>query len=447
MARGRGGSLRLPRTTLSFATPSRFIPALSGAPFNPYKLFQGVFAPYWILEHGGIGAGAKLCYVRLLGFAGKDARCFPSLEKLGKGLGVSDRQARDYVKELERAGLIAVEQRGLRKTNVYLFLWTAELDTLCNSMPDSPDDPDEGPDSPCDPPRAPKPSSGPIGINSEGISSLESSSSSSSEVLGYPPASARNRTTLAPEQLAVEESEHPSQPTNRTATMIIDWVQKRKLQRLRSDRHVGVPEKERLTEWLAIFEARGLADEEQIFSVLDAARAAADRCGRWRNWAFLTLQIQLSVERWEADRSPSGVESQTCSATPAEAQDTIWAKAKIRIRSQVPEIAFLNWFSCTRQIKECGSRIDVEVPDEPTRAYLTQEYHQATGAALRDMGISEVRFVVTGAPDVRGTGHGGAGGLSPIGHLHFGDGAPASIVTGGSGLNCALCVRHGGAAE
>src|SRR6516162_10677433 len=31
MARGRGGSLRLPRTTLSFASPSRFIPALSGA--------------------------------------------------------------------------------------------------------------------------------------------------------------------------------------------------------------------------------------------------------------------------------------------------------------------------------------------------------------------------------------------------------------------------------
>jgi hypothetical protein len=35
-------------------------------------------------------------------FAGKDVRCYPSLETLGKGLGVSDRQARDYVKELER---------------------------------------------------------------------------------------------------------------------------------------------------------------------------------------------------------------------------------------------------------------------------------------------------------------------------------------------------------
>jgi hypothetical protein len=195
-----------------------------------------------------------------------------------------------------------------------------------------------------------------------------------------------------PEQLTVEESEHPSQTTNRTAAAIVDWAYKRKLQRRRSDRQVGVPEKERLTEWLAIFEARGLTDEEQIFSVLDAARAAADRCGPWRNWAFLTLQIQLSVERWEADRSPSGVESQTCSAPPEEAQDTIWAKAKIRIRSQVPEIAFRNWFACTRQIQECGSRIDVAVPDEPTQAYLTQEYHRATGAALRDMVLP--RFVL-----------------------------------------------------
>jgi DNA-binding MarR family transcriptional regulator len=113
-----------------------------GAPFNPYKVFQGVFAPYWILEHKGIGAGAKLCYIRLLGFAGKDARCYPSLETLGKSLGVSDRQVRDYIKELERAGLITTEQRGLRRTNVYLFLWTAELEKL-NCWVDSTDDPDD----------------------------------------------------------------------------------------------------------------------------------------------------------------------------------------------------------------------------------------------------------------------------------------------------------------
>ena len=66
----------------------------------------------------------------MLGFAGRDGRCYPSVETLGHSVGVSDRQARDYVKELERAGLIVIEQRGLRKTNVYLFVWTAELDRL-----------------------------------------------------------------------------------------------------------------------------------------------------------------------------------------------------------------------------------------------------------------------------------------------------------------------------
>jgi hypothetical protein len=119
-----------------------------GSPFNPYKIFQGVFAPYWILEHRGIGTGAKLCYIRLLGFAGKDARCYPSLETLGNSLGVSDRQARDYVKELERAGLIAAEQRGLRRTNEYLFLWTAELEQLIHSVPDGSDDPGAASDGP-----------------------------------------------------------------------------------------------------------------------------------------------------------------------------------------------------------------------------------------------------------------------------------------------------------
>jgi hypothetical protein len=40
-----------------------------------------------VLGHRGIGAGAKLCYIRLLGFAGKDARCYPSLETSVPALG------------------------------------------------------------------------------------------------------------------------------------------------------------------------------------------------------------------------------------------------------------------------------------------------------------------------------------------------------------------------
>ena len=45
-----------------------------GAPFNPYRIFQGAFAPFWLLEHRGLGAGAKLCYIRLLGLPDDPSR-------------------------------------------------------------------------------------------------------------------------------------------------------------------------------------------------------------------------------------------------------------------------------------------------------------------------------------------------------------------------------------
>jgi hypothetical protein len=180
-------------------------PVKVGAPFNPYRVFQRAFAPFWVLEHRRPWRGAKLCYIRLLGFAGKDGRCYPSLETLGNALAVSDRQARDYVKELERAGLVITEQRGLRKTNVYLFVWTAELECLVNSVPEAPDMPDDqdeplppssagrntssvqGRNSTCAPDRNicsvqdRNTLSGLIEINSPGNGSEESSSSSAAE--------------------------------------------------------------------------------------------------------------------------------------------------------------------------------------------------------------------------------------------------------------------------
>ena len=98
----------------------------------------------------------------------------PSLEKLGTSLGVSERQARDYVKELERSGLIVIEQRGLRKTNVYLFVWTVELEQLVSSVPEDTDDPNDQDDGTSQNTSADRnTTSGPIGINSPGISSRE----------------------------------------------------------------------------------------------------------------------------------------------------------------------------------------------------------------------------------------------------------------------------------
>ncbi len=64
----------------------------------------------------------------------------------------------------------------------------------------------------------------------------------------------------------------------------------------------------------------------------------------------------------------------------------------MRIRSQIAETAYLNWFSCTREIMRSGSRIDVAVPDETTGAYLKNEYHDIARAALSDEGVNEIRF-------------------------------------------------------
>ena len=261
-----------------------------GTPFNPYKVFQGVFAPYWVLEHRGISAGAKLCYIRLLGFAGRDARCYPSLETLGVCLGVSDRQARDYVKELERAGLITADRRGLRKTNVYLFLWTAELDRLLKSVPSRPTDPDDserGPAGDSNPDRNTSSAldrnscsgldrnnpaglerntcSAPIGINSSGNTSLESSSSSACS------SSSRTRITEA-------AGEPEDERKNRTSQAIREWLASKGIKRLRSDRRVGLPEKKTLEEWAGILLGQGI-----------------EEAGGLRRWS--TAQLPRQTER------------------------------------------------------------------------------------------------------------------------------------------------------
>ncbi len=377
-----------------------------GAPFNPYRVFQGAFAPYWLLKHRGMSTGAKLCYIRLLGFAGKDARCYPSMERLGTSLGVSERQTRDYVKELERSGFIVVEQRGLRKTNVYLFVWTAELERLSNSVPDCGDDPDEtgGGTPPASPSERNNRSgqdrnhasapdrnscSGPIGINSEGIISRESPSSSSRDQAAEPlkKTTIPDRSLQSTTEVGPEEGDDEAQAMSR-------WAQERGIQRLRADRRLGPPENEHLQQWADILNHRGIAEPEVIFAVLDSALAAANRSGEWRSWTFLTLQIQLVAER-----VPAGARLQPATSPPARTivrddPSCDWAIAKAKIRAQVGEIPFLNWFDATRQVERFGSEITIAVTDEPSRVYLETEYGTLTRTVLAGLGIREVHLTV-----------------------------------------------------
>jgi hypothetical protein len=98
-----------------------------GQRFNPYKLFTGIFIPEAIARYRGISLGAKLVYGRLCRYAGKDGDAYPSIGALGKEVGLSETQARAYVKELTNEKFIEREVRenakGCRTSDRYFFLW------------------------------------------------------------------------------------------------------------------------------------------------------------------------------------------------------------------------------------------------------------------------------------------------------------------------------------
>jgi hypothetical protein len=167
------------------------------------------------------------------------------------------------------------------------------------------------------------------------------------------------------------------------------------LQRLRSDRRLGLPEKGQREQWAGICERRGIHRADDILAVLDTARVGVNRPGEWRNWNFLTIQVQLAAERFQVDESQSAQECLIPDAPRMEEDPTTeWARAKGQIRESIPKIPFLNWFDGTRQIQRCGTRVLVEVPDEPTRSFLEREYAREIRCAVARFGIEEICYVV-----------------------------------------------------
>ena len=230
--------------------------------------------------------------------------------------------------------------------------------------------------------------SGPIGITSSGNAPRESSSSS---------AAGSRAAVVSTNQARVEPDD---ERRNRTAQGIWEWVAGRGLRRLRHDRRVGLPEKERLDEWAGILLAQGIDTSSSGATVLERAVAAANRAGPWRSWKFLTLQIQIAAEQFGS--SITSVIRPT--AHPAVvAGDEIrsdWTIIKARIRERIPEIAFLNWFASTREVERCGAALVVAVPDEATAAYIVSEYERVVHSAALDEGITEVRLVTQAAANV-----------------------------------------------
>src|SRR5262249_15404111 len=97
-----------------------------GEPFNPYRMFNGLFIPEGLARCSWISGGAKLAWGRLARYAGEDGCCYPTVKTLGAEIGVGERQAQKYIAELERTALIRRVSRfaeGAQTSNAFEFLW------------------------------------------------------------------------------------------------------------------------------------------------------------------------------------------------------------------------------------------------------------------------------------------------------------------------------------
>ena len=90
---------------------------LKGADIATQRGWTGV--PNFILESKGISPGAKLIYAMLLKYARELDECFPGQDRLARDMGNGERSVRRWLKELERAELVTIKQRGQGRPNLY----------------------------------------------------------------------------------------------------------------------------------------------------------------------------------------------------------------------------------------------------------------------------------------------------------------------------------------
>ena len=78
--------------------------------------------PYLVLRDTRLSVGARLGYAVLLSYAWQEEACFAGQQKMAKDMGVSERQLRRYLQELEDAAYVRIKRQGLNKPNLYYIL-------------------------------------------------------------------------------------------------------------------------------------------------------------------------------------------------------------------------------------------------------------------------------------------------------------------------------------
>lgn len=77
--------------------------------------------PYLVMNDTSISIGARFTYAMLLQFAWQEGETFPKQQTLADRIGVSVRQVRRYLTDLENSGYIQVERRDKRFNNTYII--------------------------------------------------------------------------------------------------------------------------------------------------------------------------------------------------------------------------------------------------------------------------------------------------------------------------------------
>src|ERR1700722_8247440 len=93
---------------------------------DPVTLHGFTMVPNVVLTNPKLSVGAKLAYAMVLKYAWDNNFCFPGQLRLAEDMGAGERSVRTYLKELETAGLLEIEQRGLGKTNFYRLFATGD---------------------------------------------------------------------------------------------------------------------------------------------------------------------------------------------------------------------------------------------------------------------------------------------------------------------------------
>src|SRR5580693_9266715 len=89
------------------------------AQFDPISRGGFTQIPNFILTDNTLSLGAKVAYAMFLHYAWHKDSCFPGQDRLGEAMGMSKSRVNEFIKELERVGLIEIRRRGQGKTNIY----------------------------------------------------------------------------------------------------------------------------------------------------------------------------------------------------------------------------------------------------------------------------------------------------------------------------------------